>query len=53
MDAIFMNSGNSKTSDSYRLLLRLSDQINLKRGDMFFYQIIVYTIHGKNIKNNK
>ena len=30
MDTIFMNSDNSKTSDPDRLLLNLSDKINLK-----------------------
>ena len=29
-DTIFMNSRNSETSDSHRLLLNLSDKINLK-----------------------
>ena len=29
MDTILMNSGNSKTSDPERLLLNLSDKINL------------------------
>ena len=33
MDTIFMNSGNSKTSDPHRLLLNLSDKINLKGSD--------------------
>ena len=33
MDTIFMNSMNSKTSDPYRLLLSLSDKINLKMSD--------------------
>ena len=33
MDTIFMNSGNSKTSDPHRLLLHLSDKINLKGSD--------------------
>ena len=28
-----MNSENSKRSDSHRVLLNLSDEINLKRGD--------------------
>ena len=32
MDSIFMNSGNSKTSDALRLLLNLSDKINLKEA---------------------
>ena len=35
MDTIFMNSGNSKTSDPHRLLLNLSDEINLKRRDKY------------------
>ena len=30
-----MNSGNSKTSDPHRLLLNLSDKINLKRKDKY------------------
>ena len=30
MDTIFMNSRNSKTSDPHRLLLNLTDKINLK-----------------------
>ena len=33
MDAIFMNSKNSETSDPHRLLLNLTDKINLKRSD--------------------
>ena len=30
MDTIFTNSDNSKTSDSYRLLLKFLDKTNLK-----------------------
>ena len=33
MDTIFMNSGNSKTSDPHRLLINLLNKINLKRSD--------------------
>ena len=33
MDNIFMNSKNNKTSDPRRLLLNLTDKINLKRSD--------------------
>ena len=33
MDTIFSNSENSKTSDPHRLLLNLSDKINLRRID--------------------
>ena len=35
MDAIFMNSKNSKTSDPHRSLLNVIDQINLKRSDKY------------------
>ena len=47
MDTIFMNSGNSKTSDPHRLLLDLSDKINLKRRNMLLYQIEVSIIHRR------
>ena len=33
IDTIFINSENSKTSDPLRLLLSLSDKINLKRAN--------------------
>ena len=58
MDTIFMNSENSKTSDPHRLLLNLTDKINLKRSDKYVglsNLSIYYT--WKNIKklykNNK
>ena len=35
MDTILMNSENSKTSDHHRLLINLSDIINLKRRDKY------------------
>ena len=35
MDTIFINSKNSKRSDSHRLLLNLTDKINLKRSDKY------------------
>ena len=31
MDAMFMNSKNSKTSDPHRLLVNLTDKIHLKK----------------------
>ena len=34
MDAIFMNSKNSKISDPHRLLLNLTDKIILERSDV-------------------
>ena len=48
-----MNSRNSKTSDPHRLLLNLSDKINLKRSDKYIVLsnlIIYYT--WKNVKNS-
>ena len=35
MNTIFMNSENSKTSDPHRLLVHLSDKINLKRSGKY------------------
>ena len=35
MDSKFMNSGNSTTFDSLRLLLNLSDKIYLKGSDQY------------------
>ena len=35
MDTIFMNSEKSKTFDPHRLLLNLSDKIDLKRSDKY------------------
>ena len=35
MDTIFMNSGDSKTSDLHRVLLSLTDRINVKRSDKY------------------
>ena len=53
-----MNSENSKTSDSYRLLLNLSDKINLKRNYSYVALsklTIYYTWKNikKSYKNNK
>ena len=42
-----MNSENSKTTDPYRLLLNLSNKINLKEViNMWLYQTLAFT-HGK------
>ena len=35
MDPIFMNSENRETSDPHRLLLNLTDEINLRRSDKY------------------
>ena len=33
MDTIFINSGNSKTSDRHRLVLHIADETDLKRNE--------------------
>ena len=43
MDTIFLNSENSKTSESDRLLLNLSS---------ILYQTLAFTIHGKISKSH-
>ena len=51
MDTAFMYSRNSKTSDSHRLILDLTDKKNLKRSDKYValsYLSICYA--WKNIK---
>ena len=35
MNTIFMNIQNSKISDPHRLLLNLTDKINLRRSDKY------------------
>ena len=49
-----MNSGNSKTFDSHRLLLNLSDKMHLKRSDGYvsLSNVSIY-FTWKNIKNIK
>ena len=53
MNTIFTNSKNSKTSDFHRLLLKLTDKIDLRRKDQYIALsnlTIYYT--WKNIKNS-
>ena len=35
MDTIFMSSNNRKTSDPHRILINLTDEINLRRIDSY------------------
>ena len=58
MDIIFINSENSKPSDPHRLLLNLTDKIDLKRSDKYVALSnlrIYYTWKNirKSYKNNK
>ena len=52
MDTIFMKSKNSTACNPYRVLLNLSDKINLK-GVIYvlLYQILISTIHEKILKS--
>ena len=48
MDTTFTNSGNSKTPDSDRILLNISDKKYYEEvTNMFLYQILEFTIYGK------
>ena len=53
MNTIFVNSENSKTFDSHRLLLNLSDKIDLKRSDKYVVRsnLSIYDT-WKNIKKS-
>ena len=57
MDTIFINSKNSETSDPHRLLLNLTDKINLKESDKYVALSKLIKKYKKNIKkpykNNK
>ena len=58
MDTIFMNSEKSKISYPHRLLLNLSDKINLKRSDKYvaLSNLSIYCTCKnvrKSYKNNK
>ena len=53
MDTIFLNSGNSKTSDTHRLLLNFSDKINLKRSDKYVALSNLSTCYTWKHKKNK
>ena len=48
MGTIFTNSKNSKKYDPHRLLLTLSDKIDLQKViNILLYQILAFAIHGK------
>ena len=48
MDTIFMKSENSKTSEYHVLVLKLTDKLDLRRGQkLLLYQILLFIIHGK------
>ena len=47
-----MNSENSRTFEYHVLVLKLTDKLDLRRVKKeLLYQILVFTIHGKNIKS--
>ena len=48
MNTRFMNSENSKTSDPHRMLLNLTDKIDLRRKDKYTaLSNLIKCIHGK------
>ena len=48
MDTIFMNSKNSRTSGYHVLVLKLTDKLDLRKGQKsVLYQILVFTIYRK------
>ena len=47
MEAMFMNSKNSGTYDPHRLLLNLTDAINLEVINMLYYENLAFTINGQ------
>ena len=48
MDTIFMNSENSRTSEYHVFVLKLTDKVDLRRGQKVLpYQILIFIIHGK------
>ena len=52
MDSIFMNSEKSKTSDPHRLLLNLTNKIDLRRKDKYVALSILSIYYAqKDIKN--
>ena len=55
MSTIFMNSKNIKTPDPHRLLLNLTDKINLRRKDKYIALSNVSICYAwkKSCKNNK
>ena len=58
MDTIFINSKNSEKSDPHRLLLNLTDKLNLKKIDKYvaLSNLSIYEIWkkiNKSYKNNK
>ena len=51
MDTIFISSENSKTSEPHIWILKLTDKLDLKRGEkMLLYQTLVFITHGKTWK---
>ena len=56
MDTIFMNLENSKTSKPHVLMLKLTDKLDLRRGEKITASAnlsICYTWKNKKLNNNK
>ena len=58
MDTIFVNAENTKTSEPYVLILKLTDKLDLGRGELVIKLLIKYQVLRKNFlkfhsQNNK
>ena len=48
MDTIFMDSENSRISEYHVLVLKLTNKLDLRRGQkLLLYQILAFIIRGK------
>ena len=48
MDTIFMNSENSKTSEPHILIPKVSDKLDLRKGEkLLLYQTLVFITQEK------
>ena len=53
MDTIFMNSENSKTSEPHVLILKLTDKLDLRRGEKIIaLSHLSINYKWKNVKNS-
>ena len=45
MDTIFMKSENSRISEPHILILKITDSLDLRRGEKIIDQILVFITH--------
>ena len=48
MNTVFMNSENSKTSKAHILIFKLTNKLDIRKGEQLLHcQILVFITHGK------